>query len=166
MHKIFKILFILFLAATDLFSMFVLFDEIRRKGWYTFEDSSLLILVSLLLLSIPAFVFQYRTLKTLESRTFSEKNILDISLENIDEADTSKATIPWWIWLGNLGFGLEIFILGIVSGMILVENLPPNINRHAFIRISVVFGLLIMGGAMIAETVTTWNQHSKQSQQQ
>jgi len=165
MHKIFKILFILFLAAADVFSMFILFDEIRRKGWHTFDDSSLLILVSILLLSIPAFIFQYRTTKKLESKILSEKNILDLSLDENGEAETSNPRIAWWIWLGNLAFGLEIFILGIIAGMILLENLPPNIDRPTYIRISMVSGLLVMGAAMIAETAITWIKYSKQNQQ-
>lgn len=159
MYKILKIIFILFLTVVDVFCVFILFDEIRSSGMNVFDDRSLLILVSLLVLSIPAFIFQYRTLKFHEFTLHSEKNILDVPIDVSGDEEPSKPTITRLLWLGNAAFGLEVFILGILAGMLLLENLQPlPRDNHDYLRITLVLSLLFFGMAMMIETWVTWNK--------
>lgn len=163
MYKIFKILFILFITIVDIFCVFILFDEIRSKGIGAFDDASLLILVSLLILSIPAITFQYRTLRFFEARRLSEKNILDISLDEPIEGNSETKNIPSLIWLGNAAFGLEIFIVGILAAMIFLKNLSPNGAYVMNIRFILITGLLVMGFAIMLETWVSWSKYSNKT---
>ncbi len=162
MYKALKIIFILFLTAVDVFCVFILFDEIRRAGRNVFDDRSLLILVSLLVLSIPAFIFQYRTLRSHEFRLHNEKNILDVPIDSTEGEGPNKPKITSLLWLGNAAFGIEVFILGILAAMLLLENLQ-SLPRHNqdYLRITLVLSLLLIGMAMMAETWVTWKKLSQ-----
>ncbi|KAA3634535.1 MAG: hypothetical protein DWQ02_11265 [Bacteroidetes bacterium] len=164
MYKVLKIIFILFLTAIDLLSVFILFDEIRSNGMKVFDDRSLLILVSLLILSIPAFIFQYRTLRIHEFRLQNEKNILDVPIDATEEDEPSIRGINRLLWLGNAAFGLEVFILGILAGMLILENLQPLPRTNPYyLRILLVLSLLFIGMAMMIETWVTWIRLSEKN---
>jgi hypothetical protein len=163
MYKVFKVFFILFITVADIFCVFILFDEMRSKGLSAFDDASLFLLISLLIFSIPAFYFQFRTLRLFESKRFSEKDILDISLDEAldDKKDDSK--IPLLLFLGNAAFGLVITAMGILGAMIFLLNASPNMVKYFQTRFLLVGGLLITGLSILLETFIHWKKYSKKA---
>ena len=125
MHKILKIIFIVTIVGLGALAIFILVEEMTRKGFYAINDQTLFIPLAVVVCSIPAFLFHLRSFRLLNPKV-REHNILDVSLDE-SEIVLSGISLHPVLWVGNFVFGLGLVILGILL-LILIQDSPSLFN--------------------------------------